>query len=387
MKNIKNKKTGLFPVFLFIGLFIVSFAHGFETQGLWVVRGTLASKANIDNLINFAHENHYTDLFAQVRGRGDAYYASNFVVSPQGRNFQNFDPLAYLIIEAHRKNIKVHAWINAYLVWSRHELPIDENHLANKHQEWLDANFSGNNGIDELKTTGKNGNEGLYLSPTHPEVNQYILAVVDEIISKYDVDGIHYDYIRYHDSQYGFSRGGRKSFLLKYQVDPLSLFQNSGSYWFRMSEEESGKVQEKWNKFRESQITDLVLITRNMLKNKAPKVLLSAAVKPNIHVAKTRYFQNWPLWLQYDLLDFVVPMNYAKETPDFENNIFLYQSAGIDFDKIYMGVATYNQSNSSAADKIRATRRRGFKNIVIFSYDTHLDKPQYFKKIHKAFKY
>ena len=48
--------------------------------------------------------------------------------------------------------------------------------------------------------------EGIYLSPLHPEVNQYLYSIIKEILDNYKVDGIHFDYIRYQDDIYGYNK-------------------------------------------------------------------------------------------------------------------------------------------------------------------------------------
>ena len=54
--------------------------------------------------------------------------------------------------------------------------------------------------------------EGFYLAPTNPTVEDYLLNVISELSEKYLLDGIHYDYIRFHNSKYGFNEAGLTKF-------------------------------------------------------------------------------------------------------------------------------------------------------------------------------
>ena len=77
----------------------------------------MTQKHLIDEVLDFANKNGFNHIFAQVRGRGDAYYDSEFVPKSHLVDI-DFDPLDYLIESNNNKNLKVHAWINVYYLWS-----------------------------------------------------------------------------------------------------------------------------------------------------------------------------------------------------------------------------------------------------------------------------
>src|SRR5262244_4019760 len=110
-----------------------------ETRALWVKRTTMVSPESVRALVMRAKENGFTDLIVQVRGRGDAFYNSR--IEPRAEDLAgqapDFDPLALTIDEAHRVGIKVHAWINIYLVANIESLPRSKEHLIYKHPEWV----------------------------------------------------------------------------------------------------------------------------------------------------------------------------------------------------------------------------------------------------------
>lgn len=88
-----------------------------EVRALWVIRHQMKTPQSIDSVLKFAAANQITDLFVQVRGRGDAYYHSRF--EPKAEEIpENFDPLGYLLIKANRKKIRIHAWVNMFYIWS-----------------------------------------------------------------------------------------------------------------------------------------------------------------------------------------------------------------------------------------------------------------------------
>ncbi|WP_069997198.1 family 10 glycosylhydrolase [Cellulosilyticum sp. I15G10I2] len=119
----------------------------------------------------------------QVRPKADALYQSNInpwsdvLTGVQGRN-PGYDPMAFMIEEAHKRGMTFHAWLNPYRVTTA---GIDLNalssdHPARKNPSWV---FSYNN--------------ALYYNPESQEVKNHIVATVEEIIKNYNVDGIHFD--------------------------------------------------------------------------------------------------------------------------------------------------------------------------------------------------
>ena len=382
IKNIHRRATVSVALLFSILLGSIPERGEFEDRYLWVVRNTLTNQVSIDQMIQFATLNRFNHILVQVRGRGDAYYTSEFV--PKSHLIQNisFDPLAYLIPKAKENGIKVHAWMNTYLLWSSRIKPVQKNHLLYTNMEWLDQNKKGEINIShELKKLngGKNGNEGLYLSPNHPRVNPYLISVFKELIENYELDGLHLDYIRYHDSEYGQNSGA----IAQYRKENgLKVLQLSTSAPDPMTVVKAGQ----WSDSRRKAVTELVRETKSLIDVIRPNLILSAAVKPNLYQARERYYQEWDVWLAAGYLDKAVVMNYAKNLKDFAANIdIMYDNLPTKYrKKIIMGIATYNQSARQVVDKVKYTRVTRFKGISFFSYNVMVQNPRYFKSIKKV---
>ncbi|MCF7824246.1 MAG: family 10 glycosylhydrolase [Candidatus Marinimicrobia bacterium] len=376
-------KAGFIPAFLLL-LFLTPALEARPVQGIWVVRHSITSPQKVQRLVTFASANGYTDLFVQVRGRADAYYNSEFVPRSNLLPKNDYDPLVDVINLAHSKGIKVHAWVNMYLSWSAKTLPSDPRHIVNLHPEWVEVNGHGKSDLEFVEQNGRNGREGVYLSPLNDESNNYLLNVINELVKNYSLDGIHLDYIRFQDRDYGYNRAGRKKFLMTYNVDPITLGNGNGSYWYRLNPEDKEKYWVYWNEFRRSQLTDFITRIDKSISSINPDTKLSAAVKPNPEVARKRYFQDWPSWLSSGSMDFVIPMNYAQSDQDFVHSMSMMKNENLPMDRIFMGIATYNQNSLSSSSKIKRAREAGFKNLIIFSFDTYEKDPRYFDQIHRV---
>lgn len=378
-------KAGIIPAFFFL-LLLPVLVSAKPVQGIWVVRHSITSPQKVRKVVEFAAANGYTDLFIQVRGRGDAYYNSQLVPRSTLLPANNYDPLTDIIPLAHSYGIKIHAWVNMYLSWSARKMPSNSRHIVNLHPDWVEVNGRGKGDLEFIAQNGRNGREGVYLSPLNDEANQHLLMVINELVANYDIDGIHLDYVRFQDRDYGYNRAGRKKFLMEYNVDPITLGNGKGSYWYRLNPEDKEKYWIYWNDFRRDQLTSFIGSINSSIKTIRPSIKFSAAVKPNPEIARTRFFQDWPSWLRNGSMDFVIPMNYAAAENDFKRSMTMMKRENLNTEQIFMGIATYNQNSSTSSAKITHSRDAGFQNLIIFSYDTYVKDPRYFDKIHRSLK-
>ena len=335
----------------------------------------MVSKKSIDEMIQFAVLNRFNNIVIQVRGRGDAFYNSRFVPKSSLIKDLDFDPLAYVLPAAKEKGLKVHVWLNAYLLWSSSVKPIQNEHLANTKIEWIDHNQLQNKSLKELlidNKNRKNGFEGIYLSPGHPNVNKYLLKVFKELVDEYDIDGIHLDYIRLHDQGYGKNPYAIANFR-KYnnsnnQIDVLSLDHYSS---------------QEWNDFLRKSITELVSDTKDMIMLSNSKIELSAAVKPSLYEARERFSQEWDVWLVAGYLDKAFVMNYAADLKIFAANIdIMYDNLPKKYrDRVVVGIATYNQSAEEALTKVKYAKVTRFSSVAFFSYNSLAQSKAYFQTI------
>ena len=119
----------------------------------------------------------------QVRLTADALYRSElepwskYLTGKQGVAPEPlWDPLQYMIEQCHARNMELHAWLNPYRVGTNADEPLAASHIYHKHPEWF----------------VRYGRQ-LYFDPGLPECRRFIGRVVDDIVSRYDVDAIHMD--------------------------------------------------------------------------------------------------------------------------------------------------------------------------------------------------
>ena len=336
-----------------------------EFRAIWVLRSSLVSKKEIDKVFEFASDNNFNHIFLQVRGRGDAFYNSSFVPKSSLIVPDNFDPLLYALNKSKKLNIKIHLWLNMLLIWSSKNKPKNPLHIYNQHNGWIDKSFLLGNKTKE--------NYFKFLSPSHPEVKNHLKNVINELLLNYEFDGIHYDYIRYSDIDYGYNDYAISIFKTKYNINDNIFSDNKIII----------KYEHKWNDFKRNQLSDFIKDLSFEIKKQKYDIIITAAVKPNLIEAQNRYYQDWSKWIINKSIDYAVPMNYSKKNNIFKSNISkLYH---IFPSKIIMGIGVYNQDLNSVIEKIEITKKNNFSGISFFSYDSKKENLKFFEKIKTQF--
>ena len=342
-------------------------------SAVWVVRDLLLSPADIRSMVDHAQRAGITDLFIQVRGRGDAYYESDLVpvASPlrsAWKRHGRYDPLQMTLDLAHERGIRVHAWMNVYLVSSGAAPP--SGHVVWEHPEWVAADRGGHSMTEmtprrlEVEKT-----EGMYLEPGNGEVVAHFLDVVTELLARYPVDGIHLDYVRYPMLDVGYTEAMRAGFRRRTGVDPLELEGNERG--LRRVHGDAGfeALYLEWKNFKAAQVSALVAQVSRLCRHTRPELILSAAVKPDAVAARLEVGQDWVRWVEEGWVDVVAPMMYSKSETVVRRQAESLARL-VPPERVWAGIAVYNQSLAAAEGKIRACRRAGLSGISIFSYNS-----------------
>lgn len=332
-----------------------------QKQGIWVTRFALKNDQTLQNLVTFAKTNKITDVFLQVRGRGDAYYDSDV---EQNIKIKSDLPLTDIIQKLKKENITVHAWINVFLLASSQEIvKREKHHILNANPNWIDFKNTLQSFSKRLETTEdlkRNSNlEGIYTLPIFNDVLQYYQRITSELINKYQFDGIHLDYFRLAGKNYGYHPKMRRLFNTKNNMYIESYMEKS---------KVKPEIEELWSNFVSSSFTQFL----SSLSSKNRDKIWSVAVKPNPYEAKYDYGQDWVKWIETDIVDFVLPMNYTASDYRFGHNINFYKSELIK-DKIWVGIATFNQKKSGILSKINMVKQENM-SFTLFSFNDLNDK-------------
>lgn len=286
-------------IFILILLPLFSFAQvpATEVRAVWLTTNwgidwptqgatVKTQKEELKKILDRLEAENFNTILFQTRAQGGVFYRSNIEpLSPYFNHSENFDPLAFAVEECHNRGMECHAWITTY--------PMERVEYQNAKKGKKRQVSIINNKPDYYKPVG----DRWYLDPGRPESIRRIVSVVQEIVSNYDVDGVHFDYIRYPNNDRKFPD---EDTYLKYG-NGADLYQ-----------------------WRRDNITKLVTEAYDLVKSTKPWVQISSSplgrykVLPEVSVndgwtAYETVFQDAGYWMKSGKHDLVFPMMYYRE--------------------------------------------------------------------------
>ena len=344
-----------------------------EFRGLWVTRfdwtrfGYTVTTSDLDTIVNHAAAAHFNALLFQVRGTADAYYSSTLEpwaarltgtpTKTLGVN-PGFDPLAYLITQAHQSGLQVHAYLNIFPTWLC-GVGAPPDNTTPQHLFWTlshsAANWSAWRVYSDPQTPLNIATcaDYVWASPTFSLTRQHIVAVATDVVSRYEVDGIHLDLIRYPGLAYSFDPYTMQAFSDALQITPTLTITD-------------------WRPaFQRDQINSIVQQIYSATTTLKPELLVSAAVWPSYTSGYNAYYQDSKGWLANGLVDANLPMLYAS---DILNDLpawitrtqeFMAASCGR---YVIPGISADYADFAALTDRIEAARSLGAPGVALFSY-------------------
>ncbi|QHL87602.1 family 10 glycosylhydrolase [Nibribacter ruber] len=332
-------------------------------SGVWITNvasNALDSRENIRQAVALCEQYGINNIFMVVWNRGRTLYPSQVMQSTFGvriaDKFAGRDPLAEMIEEAHKKNIKVHAWFEYGFAASNNE---NGGLILQTKPEWAAKDASGN----LLK---KNGFE--WMNAFHPEVQAFMTSLVTEVVSNYAVDGVQGD-----DRLPALpSTGGYDD----YTVNLYKSQHNNAT-------PPSNYKEAAWVTWRTNLLTDYLGSLYAAVKKIKPNVIVSTA--PSIYPwAKEEYLQDWPVWLNKGYTDMVLPQHYRYDITAYQA-VLKQQLSFLEpqhRSKFFPGVliqnADYNPSPEFLSQMVAENRRQGITGESFWFFEGIKKFPEFF---------
>ena len=328
----------------FRGWWIDAWHNGFLSQSqvdkLLGVPGNASSTGDI-------RDANLNAVFVQVRRRANTCYPSG-MGEPyfSGLSPSTFNALQAIIDAAHdttggKKRIEVHCWMVTFAtdggtVYSKHDDPSDSDNY------WVTLDDSGAETDDKA------------FDPGHPKCEDYTVNVIMDLVNRFDIDGVHLDYIRFTGSNQGYN--------------PTSVARYNARYGLSGNPAASSSL---WQQWRRDQITAVVRKAYAKIQASKPSVKLSGAFftstpSPTASTraafqttpAYTDVYSDWDSWLQEGIIDMAVPMTYFDQSTrasDWTNWINFEKDRKANR-QIVIGPGLYLNSLSDAMSQLLATR-------------------------------
>lgn len=288
------------------------------------------SKEELGAILDKAVEMNLNAVFLQVSPEGDAFYKSDvvpwsrYLTGTYGKD-PGFDPLAFAVEEAHKRNLEIHAWFNPYRVSMNMKeataasLDIEKS-VYREHPEWIKS------------SAGR-----FVVDPGIPAARQWVMDRVMEVVNQYDVDGIHFDDYFYYENYVGELKDEDTYYTYNQgQFSNLGDWRRNNTYLLVKELSEKIRSAKPWVKFGVS--------PSGVWDNKS-------AAHPggsNTNTSYTNYgkcFADTKKWVEEELLDYIAPqVYYSFENPRASYGEVAAWWAGVCKGKnvhLYIGQALY----------------------------------------------
>ena len=301
-----------FLIFIFSCFHISTLPAG-EIHAVWDHTGRGLYPGNWPKTMQILKSANVTDVFVNVAGADFAHYPSSIL--PRSKTFSDYgDQMSACLRAAQGTGIRVHAWIICFNATRGVPKTLE----AFKARGW--------------RMKDKDGALTTYLDVSNPTVRAYVLAIVDEINTRYGVSGIHLDFVRW----------GHTVVKSANAVNPVTKF---------VAEARRRVKRPRW---------------------------LTAAVYGKYPRCIDTVGQDWVKWLDLDLADYVVPMDYTESMSQFESFLRQHAAPTKNARRTIAGIGvTASESKLGAAqvvEQIRLVRKYGLAGESLFDLDTTLEQ-------------
>lgn len=284
-----------------------------EIRSVWLDRGTIVragSEAGLAEIFDRLAQAGINTVFFETVNASYTIYPSQ-VAPQQNPLIRGWDPLAAAVKLAHGRGMELHAWVWVFAAGNqRHNEILNQSPnypgpVLAANPDWANYDNRGN-----MIPVGQNK---PFFDQANPELRQYLINLYTEIVTRYNVDGLQLDYIRYPFQDpaagriYGYGKAARAQFQQQTGVDPLNISPSDRDLWH------------KWTVFRTQQVDSFVSAVSQQLRQKRPNLILSVAVFPLPEIERIQKLQqHWEVWARRSDIDLIVPMTYALDTPRFQ---------------------------------------------------------------------
>lgn len=326
-----------------------------EFRAVWLHDAYGVADWGWERTIRELKDHGFNAIIPNMLWAGLAHYQSEILpVSPQVA--ERGDQIAEALRWCRHYGIELHIWkVNHYLATAPEEF------------------------VQRLRQEGRlqrnaEGEEELWLCPSDPRNRALERDSMLEVVRKYPVDGIHFDYIRYPHRNSCFCEGCRERFQREAGLTVANWPQDVIT----------GPLAGQYDRWRQDQISALVREVATEARHLRPGIMISAAVFgwPG---ARQWVHQNWAQWVEEGLLDFVCPMNYTTSAEELETYVAREQQVVAGRIPLYIGTGEFIIPESwQVVDQIERSRRLGADGFVLFSYEHLGPAPGRMADLHRS---
>jgi len=341
---------------LFLALFMITASAQYknEMRAVWLTNvdsNVLFSDTEIAKAMDFLASVGVNVVFPVVWNKGYTLYPSQVMQNTFGVSiipqFAGRDPLEKVILEGHRVGIEVIPWFEFGFSSS---YSLSGGHIVAAKPHWAGKDNQGNLLV-------KNGFD--WLSGINPEVQDFMLSLITEVMDKYDVDGVQ-----------GDDRLPAMPIEGGYDSVTVSIYkaENNGA------NPPQNPYDLNWKKWRAGKLNSFLARLRDTVKVRGDQMILSVA--PSVYPwGYDNYLQDSKSWIDSSLLDNFIPQLYRQDIVSYRYELGLslnyvpQEKRNIFFAGVLAKAGSYVMTPSLLSQSVRENRFRGVAGESYFFYE------------------
>ncbi len=354
-----------------------------EVRGVWITNvssSVLFTPWAINRALRQLSRLNFNTVYPVTWNRGNTFYPSDVAKKITGQHqdptLTTFrlgqDVLREIFKQSHRQGIRVIPWFEYGFMAPINSL------LVKRHPNWVTTSFDKNRNFSEgffeleLKDLLPESDKqslltqlqqslsiyNVWLNPIHPQVQNFILDLILEVVKKYDVDGIQID--------------DRFGMPVQFGYDPVTVHLYREQHQGKMPPEDF--TDPEWMQWRANQITAFIERLYKSIKAIKPNCIVSVSSNPYDFAYKL-YLQDWQTWINRGLVDEFVLQVYREDLSSFVEEL---EEPAVKIAKkkipFSIGILTGTLKTSMKIEKIqqqvKAVRDRNFAGVSFFYWET-----------------
>lgn len=339
-------------------------AQVYEHRGVWYVPrsgNAYKTKPEIALDMDSIARNNFNAVYVLVWARGYPLFKSETFYKETGLytdpQLGERDLLQEMIAEAHRAGLEVYAWFEYGFIggWGGY-LPGNsgKGKIFDVHPDWLAKK---NDGTDAGSSEDQISSNFYWMAHANPQVQNFLIQLILEMVKKYDIDGFELDRIRYPDPNCGYD---------SVTIEIYKQEHNGASPPYDYNNPE-------WKNWRIQKLNQFAKMVYDSVKFYRPDMRLTNAVGVSPDWAKSEKLQDWVTWINNGWLDYVEPMNYRRTANEFIAECVNIFGRVNNKSKILFGIDSQNPTTSEFLKMIKYVRQQNLKGFVIWYYGSLSD--------------
>lgn len=333
-----------------------------EIRGVWltnVASAVLFVPWGVHRALDQLARLNFNTVYPVVWNRGYTLYPSDVAQKAFSRSQDPFlsawrmgrDVLAEIAFQGKQHHLRIIPWFEYGFIAPLHS------ELARQHPDWLTQQQSGEPLMSQAETTDL-PQHSAWLNPFHPEVQQFFIDMVVEVITRYDVAGIQLD------DHFGLPAS--------FGYDPYTVHLYQNEHQGRNPPADSGDPE--WIRWRADKLTAFVGQLFKAIKATKPGCILS--LSPNSQAFSYRnYLQDWQTWVERGWVEELVLQVYRTDPDSFQTELnqpavqFAQQSIPVAIG-IYTGSLRQPTSFQQIQEQVERVRSNGFAGVSFFYWES-----------------